>query len=303
MINLNIKNMKIVLRKFFLMLLFSLLATFSFSQVTVHQVSFPSVGKINAYIVETKNNVVAIDAGFTTVAAGQMQKLIDSIGKPLKAVLLTHAHVDHYGGAKIIAGEKTPIITTKGVAKQIEEYDSVYTRKFKPQMADRNPEKRGYPTQIVNNNFILTVDGVKFKAIDLGPGEALTDVYWEVTYKKETHAFVGDEVLNDIHGFFQDGHSMDWLRNLERLKKIVPDGTPVYPGHGRKGGKELFEQQINYINKCREQVARLGLGKAKLSVDDIKELIKIMLTYQPDTGTTFLLNWSADLLLAEMRKE
>ena len=52
----------------------------------------------NAYAIETDEGVVAIDATLTVSESGAFRRTIDAIGKPLLAVLLTHAHPDHVAG-------------------------------------------------------------------------------------------------------------------------------------------------------------------------------------------------------------
>jgi glyoxylase-like metal-dependent hydrolase (beta-lactamase superfamily II) len=46
-------------------------------------------------------------------------KYLDELGKPVLAVILTHAHPDHYGGVPVIIKDhpNASFITTKTVAK------------------------------------------------------------------------------------------------------------------------------------------------------------------------------------------
>jgi len=52
----------------------------------------------NAYIIETQNGLVAVDATLTVSESKSLKNRIDSINKPLLAILLTHAHPDHVAG-------------------------------------------------------------------------------------------------------------------------------------------------------------------------------------------------------------
>jgi glyoxylase-like metal-dependent hydrolase (beta-lactamase superfamily II) len=54
--------------------------------------------------------------------------MIEQTGKPLTAVLLTHAHVDHYGGAFVLKAQGAELIAGRGVARQLVEFDAITTR-------------------------------------------------------------------------------------------------------------------------------------------------------------------------------
>src|SRR5262249_61452816 len=52
----------------------------------------------NAYLVETANGVVAVDATMTVAESARLRAELLAIHKPLLAGLITHSHPDHYGG-------------------------------------------------------------------------------------------------------------------------------------------------------------------------------------------------------------
>ncbi len=75
---------------------------------------------VNAYLVETDRSVVAIDALLTVSESRAMRAATERLGKPLRAVLLTHSHPDHYGGlTELVAGDDVPIIAPQGVIDTI----------------------------------------------------------------------------------------------------------------------------------------------------------------------------------------
>jgi len=49
---------------------------------------------VNAYLIETANGVVVIDSALTVSENKALKAQLDSISKPLLAVLLTHPHPD-----------------------------------------------------------------------------------------------------------------------------------------------------------------------------------------------------------------
>ena len=62
----------------------------------------------NAYLVETAHGVVVIDATLTRTESLALRARVEAMGKPLLAVLLTHAHPDHVAGLTELVGKAPP---------------------------------------------------------------------------------------------------------------------------------------------------------------------------------------------------
>lgn len=53
---------------------------------------------VNAFILETENNCIVIDATLASSSGLALKKKVEEIGKKNEIVLLTHGHPDHWGG-------------------------------------------------------------------------------------------------------------------------------------------------------------------------------------------------------------
>lgn len=72
----------------------------------------------NASLVGTKNGIVAIDSTLTVSESKSLKARLDAIGKPLLAVILTHAHPDHVAGVTNLvqsSSTDTPVIALESV--------------------------------------------------------------------------------------------------------------------------------------------------------------------------------------------
>ncbi|SFA98230.1 Glyoxylase, beta-lactamase superfamily II [Cohnella sp. OV330] len=67
------------------------------TRANVHQLSFmPRLFPVNAYLVEEQDGLTLIDAALPYSAKGMIDAAA-RIGKPIRRILLTHAHGDHIG--------------------------------------------------------------------------------------------------------------------------------------------------------------------------------------------------------------
>src|SRR5689334_20256040 len=98
---------------------------------------------VNAYLVETANAVVAIDSTLTVSDARALRSAAARLGKPLAAVLVTHAHPDHYGGAvELIGDDEIPFVAASGVDAVIRRDDEVKEQIIRPMFGEEWPHER-----------------------------------------------------------------------------------------------------------------------------------------------------------------
>lgn len=255
---------------------------------------------VNAYLIETSRGVIAVDATLTESSSKALRALVDSLDKPLRAVLLTHGHPDHYNGVtNLLAGADVPVVATAGVDSVIRTNDAAKEAQWRPMFGDEWPSKRTFPTRIVADGDTVSFDGVELTVHALGPSESDHDTYWLLDGRPRA-AFVGDVVLHRVHAYTADGHTTAWRANLTRLSSELADVDSIYPGHGEPGGLELLAWQASYLDVYRGAVAELSRGRATLSEKAKARLVERMKAYLPTERLAFLIPLGADAVAAEL---
>jgi glyoxylase-like metal-dependent hydrolase (beta-lactamase superfamily II) len=252
---------------------------------------------VNAYLVETPGGIVAVDSTLTVSDARAMRQRADDLGKPLRAVLITHAHPDHYGGAvELVGSDAIPVIAAKGVDAVIRRDDEIKEGIIRPMFGDEWPRERRFPDQTVSDGESISFDSVPFTLMDLGPGESPHDSVWLVGDERQV-AFAGDTAYQQMHCFLADGYWEPWLANIKRLRAELAPAADLYFGHGDPTPTAPFDWQEGYIAAFIE-----AIQEADWSDQDAAKarVVGRMTQYLPDGELQFLMELSVEPVAAKL---
>lgn len=183
----------------------------------------------NTYLLINEGDALVVDPGFNNQSElnAAFQK-IDETGAVLKAVLLTHAHVDHVLGLhRLLAEHDIPVYLNNTDRFLWNNYAS-QAQMFGLQARDFDFEPNNLPAQ---KNW--SVESFSFDIL-YTPGHAPDHVS---LYSKDRGLVIAGDAL------FREGVGRTDLYkgSMQVLKKSIkeklytlPDETTVYPGHGPK---------------------------------------------------------------------
>jgi glyoxylase-like metal-dependent hydrolase (beta-lactamase superfamily II) len=261
---------------------------------------------VNAYLVETDRGVVIIDSTLGVSDGRALRAQAESLGKPLLAVVITHAHPDHYGAVtSLLEGLDVPVIATEGVDRVIRRDDEAKERILRPMFGTEWTAQRTFPNRTVRAGQRMAFDGLTFTVIDLGPGESPHDSVWLVDRGGENAplAFVGDLVYGHMHAYLADGYFEQWLGNLERARREIPADAILYVGHGEPGpAAPLFDWQAAYIRTFIDAVRATKRLAGQGADDDAATtaVLARMKQYLPSDDLLFLMQLSVPPMRARL---
>ena len=268
------------------------------SDPTIHRYPEQSDGAfVNAFLVETEAGVVAIDSLLTVSESRAMRAGLERLGKPLRAVLLTQSHPDHYGGlTELVAGDDVPIVAPQGVIDVIARDDEAKEQILRPMFGSEWATKRTFPNTPVRDAETLTFDDVAFTVIDLGPSESPHDSPW-VLGGDERVVFLGDQIYDHKHCFLADGFYSRWLANIETLRERFPSDAVFHVGHGGPVDPSAWDWQRDYIETFLGAVAAADWANPELAHAAV---VAEMTRYLSTDELQFLMELSIEPVAAQL---
>jgi cyclase len=257
----------------------------------------------NAAIIVNEDGVVVVDSHSKPSAARVLVEQIRGItSKPVRHVINTHFHWDHWQGNEVYPGTygNVEVITTeitrealqgrglKRIQDQIRtvpdeinnlqaEIAAATTPERKAQLESDLRQAEDYlieikglrptlPTLTFENSMRLLKTDREIQLLHLGRAHTEGDLF--VYLPKEKVVITGDAVI-EWTPFMGDGYPLDWVHTLKRLEQL--DFTQMIMGHGDVAGKEWLRTFYAYIGDLNEAVKRHAA--AGVTLDEIKRLV------------------------------
>lgn len=186
----------------------------------------------NAGFVVTQNGVVVFDALGTPPLAKKLVGLIKQITKqPIKLVIVSHYHADHYYGLeafKALGAQIWAHQNTKGVISGESAKQRFQQRKeaLFPWVDDNT--KLLEPDRYLTGDSQFDMGGLHFVLRYVGPAHSDEDLVMLV--KEDGVLYAGDLVFLGRIPFVGDADAATWVRALDKLLAMKP--RVLVPGHG-----------------------------------------------------------------------
>lgn len=204
----------------------------------------------NCYI-KTKDTWVLWDTGASYIYAKQayaaMKKIADL---PVKTVLLSHEHDDHWLGNNYYKEVQGANITgPESINKNYHAGDITRMFRILPENAIRG-------TKIIpvdewhDGTFKFNIGGTDFEYVSVGNGHSVSDYFLYMPGEKVI--FSGDLVMNGRVTSNRDGSVLGQIEALETMNK--KEWTTMIPGHGFIIDEKAEDESMLYFTAMRDRV-------------------------------------------------
>jgi alkyl sulfatase BDS1-like metallo-beta-lactamase superfamily hydrolase len=235
----------------------------------------------NAYLVTTRDGDVQINTGFMDNAERTKALLAPVRTGPLRKIILTQAHADHYGGVPLMREPGTEIIAERRFVQTWQYFDELG-----PYLARRSrrlwastikrpgtpaPPPKVVPDIAVDRRYAFEQGGRKFEVISTPGGEALDSVV--VWMPNERVVFTGNlfgpvfmsmpnltttrgDKPRLVQRFLP---SLDTVRNLGAELLITGHGDPIRGAAKIRADLDKLYAAVSYVNQAT--IAGMNAGK------------------------------------------
>jgi glyoxylase-like metal-dependent hydrolase (beta-lactamase superfamily II) len=202
-------------------------------------------------LITGQRDAVLVDAFITEEEAVALGDWVETSGKTLKTIYITHGHGDHFFGLGALL-DRFP--TARGVAtpnvisvmrKHLEPawLDNFWRQRFPGQIAEKLVAAEPLPS----SEFEL--EGERLEVLEVGHTD--TDHTTVLHVPSIGLVVAGDVIYNRVHLYLSESDSAgrrQWLQAIEKVAALRP--TAVIAGHKRPGTPDdprIIEETAHYI--------------------------------------------------------
>jgi glyoxylase-like metal-dependent hydrolase (beta-lactamase superfamily II) len=247
--------------------------------------SSPAPDAINMHILRAPKGLILFD---TLRRADQVDKalaLVRSLGEPVRAIVLTHAHTDHYGGVPFWRDHfpGVPIYASEAIRDEIRDDVFPDNARRRAMFGSRYPTQaelnRHLPTQFVRDGEPFMVAGLRITPLLMGPSESPAAVVYLVPERGA--AIVGD-LVNVLTVAAPTISLTRWLEQLDRIERAVRPETILHVGHGPSGpARPLIAEQRSYLVLLNRLVTEAGADESGVSEEETDRIVQAVRTAYP----------------------
>src|ERR1700682_2878730 len=232
-----------------------------FGPVKIHSYLSPLDGfHVNTQMIEGPTAVVIFDGQLLLPYAAEAASNVQTLGKPVDRIILSHAHTDHWGGLQILT-DRFPdarVFALDGIADQVRVGGPARLDGLRRTYGDKTATKVTVPTETITEGP-QRIDGVTYDFKRFVDGESDLQIAALLPEKKVLMAF--DLVFSPHeHAFTGANHFDHWMIFLESLKALQGYDTIII-GHDTPVDRSAIDSTMTSVKRATELCAASGNAK------------------------------------------
>jgi glyoxylase-like metal-dependent hydrolase (beta-lactamase superfamily II) len=223
-----------------------------FGPIKIHSYLSPTDGlQVNTQMIEGPSAVVIFDGQLLLPYADEVASYVETLGKPIDQIILSHAHTDHWGGLQALTERfaSTRVFALDGIADQIRAKGPARLDGLRRTYGDRAATKVTVPTEIITEGpqriDRITYDFRRFV-------DAESDLQLAVLLPEQKVLMAFDLVFSPNQHVFTGGDHFDhWLIVLESLKALQGYDRIII-GHDTPVDRFAIDSTMTYVKRAKE---------------------------------------------------
>src|SRR5258708_38138026 len=223
-----------------------------FGPVKIHSYLSPLDGfHVNTQIIEGPTALVIFDGQLLLPYAGEVASYVQTLGKSVDRIILSHAHTDHWSGLQVLT-ERFPdarVFALDGIADQLHARGQARLDSFRPIYGDRIATQVTVPTEIIAEG-VHRIDGITYDFRRFVDAESDLQLAALLPEQKVLMAFHLVFSPNE-HAFTLVAHFDHWLIILDQLK-VLQGYDMITIGHDTPVDRSAIDSTISYVKRAKE---------------------------------------------------
>ncbi len=222
-----------------------------FGPIKIHSYLSPADGlQVNTQMIEGPNAVVIFDGQLLLPYADEVASYVQTLGKPIDRIILSHAHTDHWGGLQVLT-ERFPdarVFALDGIADQVRTRGPARLDGLRRIYGDKAATKVTVPKETITEG-LQRIDGVTYDFKRFVDAESDLQLAALLPEQKVLMAF--DLVYSPKQHAFTGGNHFDqWILILETLKALQGYDTIII-GHDTPVDRSAIDSTIAYVKHAK----------------------------------------------------
>lgn len=223
---------------------------------TVHTYTAPEMGTfVTTHVIELAGGLIVLDAQYILPFAREAAQYARDLNKPVTRLYVSHPHPDHFFGA----GEFGPAVAVYALPEikdVIEQNGDRQIADGRSQLGDLVPAQATKPREVVEPGEEI-IGGVRFEFRRVENAESSSSL--TIGLPDEDILMAQDLLFNNVHLWIAERHFDGWAATVKTYKRLPYQR--LLPGHGRPGGRELYDRVLEYLTFAEPALARAQDGE------------------------------------------